>query len=117
MYLNLDLLYNVNNYLYPLFYYKYEYISDTFIYGVYSPMTKKSIFKNKLLNLKSYDDLPIYYDYITKKYGNLGSTFNETYHIFTENTLNYYNCIYNKCKPFKLNSEELYFLKSNTRIN
>ena len=105
MYLNLDLLYNVNNYLYPLFYYKNKYV-----HVVYSPMTKKSVFKNN-------QDSITYLDFITKKYGNSGSSFDTTICIFTENTLNHNGFIYNKCKPFKLESEDLYFLKSNTRIN
>ena len=106
MYLNLDLLYNVNNYLFPLFYYKDNYGN----FEIYSPMTKKSIFT-------SYYN--IYYDFITKKYEYLSKIFDfdVTNYIFTENILNYRDSILKKCKPFKLESEDLYFLKSNTRIN
>ena len=108
MYLNLDLLYNVDNYLFPLFYYKFEYD-----YGrqVYSPMTKKFVFKDN-------QDSITYFDFITKKYGNSGSSFNyKIIFIFTENRLNHNGYVFNKCKPFKLNKKDLYFLKSNTRIN
>ena len=110
MYLNLDLLYNTYNYIYPLFYYK-----DNYDYGrqVYSPMIKKSVYKN------AYGIT--YSDYITKKYKykvvSLVCTFDDTGYIFTENTLNHNGFICNKCKPFKLESEDLYFIKSNTRIN
>ena len=109
MYLNLDLIYNVNNYLYPLFYYKY--CNNDPECEVYSPMTKKSVYKNC--------DYVIYYDFITKKYEYLAKIFDfdDTDCIFTENTLKYYDSILEKCKPFKLNKEYLYFLKSNTRIN
>ena len=105
MYLNLDLLYNVDNYIYPLFYYRVKYGCDE----IYSPMTKKSIYKS---------DYNIYYDFITKKYKYKGvSSFDDTHYIFTENTLNHNGSIYNKCYPFKLSKKDLYFLKSNTRIN
>ena len=108
MYLNLDLLYNTYNYIYPLFYYK-----DNYDYGrqVYSPMIKKSVYKNACGIT--------YSDYITKKYKYKGvSFFDDTGYIFTENTINFnVSFIFNKCKPFKLTKEDLYFLKSNTRIN
>ena len=108
MYLNLDLLYNTYNYLFPLFY--YQYYSDD-LYEIYSPMTKKSVYKNC--------DYVIYFDFITKKYEYLAKIFDfdDTDFISTENTLMYYDSILEKCKPFKLNKEYLYFLKSNTRIN
>ena len=113
MYLNLDLLYNVDNYLFPLFYYNgcnYNYKSSN---KVYSPITKKCIFNS------------VYYDFITKKMQNgyFIFDFDDTKHIITENTITWINTItwkniiYNKCNPFKLNSEDLYFLKNNTRIN
>ena len=110
MYLNLDLLYNLNKYLYPLFYYKncdYNYKSSN---KVYSPMTKKYIF-NSTEN--------VYYDFITKKMQNgyFIFDFDDKPYIITENTITWRNIIHKKCKPFKLNSEDLYFLKSNTRIN
>ena len=90
MYLNLDLLYNVNNYLYPLFYYNNKYDKE-----VYSPMTKKFIFIS---------DYNIYFDFITKKYGYLTKIFdfNNTNCIFTENTVKQYRHILYKCKAFRL---------------
>ena len=42
MYLNLDLLYNVNDFLFPLFYYIRS-SNDIIIKTVYSPITKKII--------------------------------------------------------------------------
>ena len=109
MYLNLDLLYNVNKYLYPLFYYEYNYEKRE----IYSPMTKKSINKY-VFNWTTY----LFIDYITKnfKYNNRNISFTET-RIFTENTFIRNGNIYNKCDPFKLTKKELHFLKSNTRIN
>ena len=109
MYLNLDLIYNVNNYLYPLFYYKIKHRE----FLVYSPMTKKSVYKNACGI--------IYHDFITKKYNeykgvSLVCTFDDTGYIFTENTLNFNDFIFNKCKSFRVRKEDLYFLKSNTRI-
>ena len=115
MYLNLDLLYNVDNYLFPLFYYKYRNPFFKNEYKIYSPVIKKSILKIKI------DD--IYFDFITKKYRNESSDKFFNYAdvingIFTENTINYPGCcIYNKCKPFNLTKKEIVFLKSNTRIN
>ena len=109
MYLNLDLLYNIYDYLYPLFYYNHYYYKIDNI--VYSPMTKKFLFK--------YPSHSIYYDFITKKRCCLKPKrigFYSNY-IFTENTFNRNGVINNKCKPFKLNSEDLYFLKSNIKIN
>ena len=107
MYLNLDLLYNVNNYLFPLFYYRDDYGN----FKIYSPMTKKSVYEIEFCN--------VYFDYITKKYEYLVKIFDfdDTGYIFTENTLNKGGYIYNKCKSFKLTKEDLHFLKSNTRIN
>ena len=106
MYLNLDLLYNVDKYFYPLFYYKY------INFEVYCPITKKSVYISPCYS--------ICYDFITKKrnwQSDKNIDFNDTKHIITENTITWKNIIYKKCKPFKLNSEDLYFLKSNTRIN
>ena len=91
MYLNLDLLYNVNKYLYPLFYYKNAYWGG---YCIYSSMTKKFI-------IGKY----IYYDV------------NSINYIFTENRLIHNGFIFNKCKPFNLTKKEIVFLKNNIRIN
>ena len=110
MYLNLDLLYNIDKYLYPLFYYKIIHWGHL----VYSPMIKKSVYKNNHI---------IYSDYITKKYNeykevSLVSTFDDTGYIFTENTINFDGRFtFIKYKPFKINKTDLIFLKSNTRIN
>lgn len=109
-YLNLDLIYNVNNYLYPLFYYNYS----NYSYEVHCPITKKSLYKS--------NSSTFYYDYITSKFqiknGKYGKIFDKTKYVFTENIFNLNGSIFfNKCEPFKLDSEDLYFLKNNTRIN
>ena len=112
MYLNLDLLYNIDNYLFPLFYYQSCGYKSS--YKVYSPMTKKFVYINRCYG--------IYYDLITKQkclkeilYKRI--IFDDTKYIFTENTIIHITSFYNKCNPFKLNSEDLYFLKNNIRIN
>ena len=111
MYLNLDLLYNIDNYLYPLFYYKSETHKE-----VYSPITKKSIVCFHC------NKITIYYDYIILKKINLHN--NTIYYFeldcfqFTEKNTTTYNIIDGyKCNPFYLDKEELEYLKSNTRIN
>ena len=109
MYLNLDLLYNVNDYLYPLFYYKQKYGRK-----VYCPITKKSIV--------NHDDTIIYYDYITFNYhfieNNIIFNFpNDIYYFTQENSLILTNIDGYKCDPFYLDKDKLEFLKSNTRIN
>ena len=107
-YLNLDLLYNVNDFLFPLFYYQSCNYSSS--YRVYCPMAKKCVYINPYYT--------ICYDFITKKRNcQKDVIFDDTKYIFTENTAKYKNITYNKCKPFKLNSKDLYFLKNNTRIN
>ena len=111
MYLNLDLLYNTYNYIYPLFYYKY--CNNDSECEVYSPITKKSVYINSYF-------IAFWYDFITKKYksGSFVGIFDYTHDIYTENTINFNGSfILKKCKPFKLNKKDLYFLKSNTRIN
>ena len=114
MYLNLDLLYNIDNYLFPLFYYKCKHFQHE--KEVYSPMTFKSVFvnynynyfslydyKNSRISSSNYKDIKKFFAY------------NCT---FTENVFYYEKKVYmKKCKPFKLNSENLHFLKSNIRIN
>ena len=42
LYLNLDLLYIIETYIFPLFYYEYKY-DDKSDYFIYSPITHKSI--------------------------------------------------------------------------
>ena len=60
MYLNLDLLYNTYNYLFPLFYYFSEYDCENDWYlDIYSPIFKKFIIIND--NTVYYND---YNDYI-----------------------------------------------------
>ena len=97
MYLNLDLLYNTYNYLFPLFY--YQYYSD--LYEIYSPMTKKSVYKDSL------DDIS-YFDYITD---NLALDYS-----ITETEFNMSGIKFIRCKPFKLDKLSLEYLKSNKRI-
>ena len=109
MYLNLDLLYNIDNYLYPLFYYQScNYKSN---YRVYSPMIKKFLY--------IYSCYSVYYDFITKKMQTRYFIlhFDDKPYIITENTITWRNIIHKRCNPFKLNSKDLYFLKNNIRIN
>ena len=87
MYLNLDLLYNTYNYLFPLFY--YQHYSN--LYEIYSPMTKKSVYKNSL------EDISYYYS-------------------ITETEFNMSGIKFIRCKPFKLDKLSFEYLKSNKRI-
>ena len=60
MYLNLDLLYNVNDFLFPLFYYIRS-SNDIIIKTVYSPITKKIISyqSNRFINIFYIDKINI----------------------------------------------------------
>ena len=110
-YLNLDLLYNVNNYLYPLFYYEYKDKNDR---EVYCPITKKSIVYHDNI-LTCYDYITFNFHFIEK---NIISNFpNDIYHFTQENSLMVTNIHGYKCDPFYLDKDKLEFLKSNTRIN
>ena len=116
MYLNLDLLYNINDYFFPLFFYKLDFNLNVCLYEVYSPMFKKSInfFKNKNF---------IYIDYITGKYKN---DYNEIHDLnfevsnyqFTEKEIRNHNNNIDgyKCNPFYLDKKYIDFLTNNIRI-
>ena len=115
MYLNLDLLYNIDKYLFPLFYYSKENYGYYGHYEVYSPMTFKSIFVNVNYNWFSLYD---YKNSLTSCSEKVIMKFYMQNCTFTENIFYYEKKVYmEKCKPFKLNPENLYFLKSNIRIN
>ena len=58
MYLNLDLLYNVNNYFFTLFYYEND---CKYTYTVYSPKTLRSVFVTSL-NKIFYIKFPLKYE-------------------------------------------------------
>ena len=110
MYLNLDLLYNINDYFFPLFYYKSRYTKE-----VYCPITKKSIlfyYVNEITGLGLYKKRTTnYYDYITlklKNYDNKIYSFDNCQ--FTEKTTI-------SCNPFYLDKKYLDFLTNNIRIN
>ena len=93
MYLNLDLLYNVNIYLYPLFYYK-----DASFEQVYCPITENSVYfyNNVFLTFDSSNN-PVY----------------KKDHTITKDTIYYENIVnFNKCKPFKIDKEYLKYLKN-----
>ena len=116
MYLNLDLLYNVEIYFFPLFYYKHGYSS----FVIYSPITKKSVECGNCCN-----DHFIYCDYISCKSflkttgfnnGKMESFKKEDYSI-TEIEYIFFNIKYSKCNLIKLKKEELEYLKSNIRVN
>ena len=110
MYLNLDLLYNIDTYLYPLFYYMGE-----SVFEVYSPMTKKGVYIE--------DWIITYFDYISRKYyenQNDTITIRTIYNKFnfTESHVLWDGeIILDKCIPFKLKKQDILFLKSNKRIN
>ena len=95
MYLNLDLLYNIDKYLFPLFYYKGE------LYKlVYSPMTNKSAYFYN-------NDFCVYFNYYLKKD-----------YTITKDIIYYKDLLlYNKCKPFKINKKHLKFLENFISIN
>ena len=104
MYLNLDLLYNTYNYLFPLFYYQ-----DNYSYIVYSPITKKSatkIYYCDHITLNFYWESPEPQVYPFKK---------ENF-IITETECISYGFKYIKCDPFKISKKGLEYLKSNIRI-
>ena len=112
MYLNLDLLYNTYKYLYPLFYYGDNYGKRE----VYSPMTFKSVlvnFSDNYFSLTLYD-----YKSAFSRKNNVIEEFFAYNCTFTENVFYFDKEVYmEKCKPFlELDPENLYFLKSNTRI-
>ena len=109
LYLNLNLIYNIFHYLFPLFYYKHKNKK----YEVYSPFTKKSIYF-----FGNHDNsLCYYYDYITFKYNLQGQEmpldFSYTSFMFREE--NFFSSQF-KCRPFKLTKENTDFLQSNIRI-
>ena len=109
MYLNLDLIYNIFHYLFPLFYYKHKDKK----YKVYSPFTKKGI-------CFDCDNDCCYFDYITLKYNLQGQetsadfsfiSFKVTEEFFLWQVKKFF-----KCTPFKLTKEKIDFLQSNIRI-
>ena len=111
MYLNLDLLHVVDNYTFPLFYYKNVTGSE-----VYSPMTLKSVW---VAYFSPY--YPYFFDYKTLNWmaNNIksnsidfeGLKFREKGLYLDENINSF------RCEPFKLSKEAKKFLKSNKRIN
>ena len=108
-YLNLDLLYVLDDYTFPLFYYSNEVSTE-----VYSPMTLKSVYIR-------YNENPYFTDYKTSKLKINGNTrkFENRYKLrFTEKEI-YFNQNLDsyKSKPFKINQKFSDFLKSNKRIN
>ena len=113
MYLNLDLLYNVYKFLFPLFYYKS--IQGSCI--IYLPITKKSI--------SIYPSKTIYYnDHITGTFrisddndiygGNKDNQNNWVY--FIEKRIIYYATEFKKCNLKKIKKEHFDYLKNNIRI-
>ena len=93
MYLNLDLLYNVEIYLFPLFYYKSDYSRM-----IYSPITKKSATSI------------YYYDHITLNFcweSPEPIAFLKKDFIITETEFIRYSFKYIRCDPFKISKKEL----------
>ena len=109
MYLNLDLLYVLDAFTFPLFYY-----SNGRSQEIYCPLTLKSIFKMNVNYIE-------YCDYMTSSCTINNSTFtmiNNDLYKFTEEYYLYKGTIWlEKCKPFKIKEKEYIFLKSNKRIN
>lgn len=106
MYLNLDLLYNVDKYIFLLFYCK-RIINSTTYKTVYSPITKKSI--TYVYNTFVFLD----YSTLNIKYKN-----DQTVYKFhqCQNFKRFKYIEKNKCKPFLFSKKDLNFLKSNKRI-
>lgn len=100
MYLNLDLLYNVNKYIFVLFYYRTTHFNHRI---VYSPMTKKSIYFGFETDYLDYSTLNL-----KCKRGTFGFSETETEFKFKFNEY--------RCKPFLFSKKDLNFLKSNKRI-
>ena len=118
-YLNLNLLYVVDQFLFPLFYYKNKVCTEVYSpTAVYSPITLKSVFD---CNWSEH----INHLTLTKKYYNF---IFKGIHIFDKNSINVTEknffktdftgtYIMDKSEPFKLSKETKAFLKSNIRIN
>ena len=108
MYINLDLLYNVDNYLFPLFY------NPESEFEVYSPMTNKGIFIWGYLYLEK--GLVLYYDYKTNV------CLDDKSKTYIKKTINFNEKSFKKFNPcksyksYKLSKKDINFLKSNTRL-
>ena len=127
LYLNLDLLENVNEYLYPLFYYSTFYTDclvcncdpgcisceSIYTFEVYSPVTLKSIL--------CCDGNEQYYDYkneIKIEGNNLNDDIISKLHKFTKEFSFYDKRIHStRTDPFELPKGYLYFLKSKKKFN
>ena len=108
---NLDILENINRYLFPLFYYK---SLNSIECEVYCPATLKSMY---FFNF----DCETLMDYSTKKSFNPFSRKIEFFplnnYIFTRDFYYLGSVKYmKKCNPFRISKEYLNFLKSKTRI-
>ena len=108
MYLNLDLLYNVEIYLFPLFYYK-----DYYSYIVYSPITKKS---TSGIFFRDYITLNFKWNTSYEPKEPQVFPFKKENYIVTEIEFIRYGSKDIRCDPFKISKKEIDFLKSNTRI-
>ena len=97
MYLNLDLLCVLDNYTFPLFYYKN--VAST---EVYSPMAVKSVYV-------LYNETPYFTDY---------NIIQKISYYFTEKHLFKFGWVkMNRCEPFNIDKYSKTFLQSNIRIN
>jgi len=116
LYLNLDLLENVNEYLYPLFYYKGNNCRE-----VYFPVTKKSIYYNYNYNYKY--NYTKYYDYLNNTWTLPVKNSSYIYKLvaiykFTENNIYWKDIeICKKSNPFRIPKKDLNYLKSLNRLN
>ena len=116
MYLNVDLLYVLDEYLFLLFYYR-----SNFSLSVYSPITKKSVIIYDGYLSSNPDECrdAILIDHIINNFKQFPEGLllkaNGSF-IFTEKRYFCFDTEFLKCKPFKLDKKLILFLKSNKRI-
>ena len=111
MKLNLDLLENVNKYLYPLFYYTYSNNENE----IYCNITFKTVYYH-------YDSF-IYYDYVNNTRKFIKEKFIEQLSTHELNFIYTKNIIYAnneerayKTNPFKISQKDLNYLRSSERL-
>jgi len=103
---NLDLLENINRYLFPLFYYSNE---DSREYEIYFPSTLKSVYFD--LNFI------LFHDHLTKKELYRRNLEKNNKYSFTQK-FSYIGTFKDlkRCNPFKISKKYLKFLNNKTRL-
>ena len=114
LYLNLDLLENVNGYFYPLFYYCFNNCFNNYAYKeIYCSRTLKSVRIDE-------DGCIIYFDNLNETYRNYQDFWVWKQCIRREYTKNYsyFDGMISSfsIKPFKIDQEHLNYLRSSERI-